>query len=67
MPEWIPARWDVVLHIPSNRRALVMTSPASPKEIIELPEGLDVRPVLCKILLGSEIVEEIDVSTLSAL
>ena len=66
-PEWIPDRWTTVLHKESGRRALVLTQPQSPTEILELPEGLDTRPTTCKILLGKEIIDEIDVTELSAL
>ena len=65
-PEWIPNQWDTVIHTESGRKALVMTQPKSPKEIFELPEGMDTRPTVCQILLGRELIDEIDVTKLSA-
>jgi len=66
-PEWIPNRWDVVLHKESGRRALVLSQPTSPTEIFELPENMFTRPTVCSILLGKVIIDKIDVTALSAL
>ncbi len=63
-PQFVPNPFDTVIHAESGKRALVLTTPSDPEEIAELPKGQKTRPCVCSILLGEDIIEEIDVSHL---
>lgn len=65
-PEFVPSRLDVVIHMESGRRALVLTEPCDPEQVDELPEDQDTRPCVCNILLGEDVIEGIDVSRLQS-
>jgi hypothetical protein len=63
-PAFIPKRMDVVFYIDAGRRALVVTNPRDPDELFELNDDIETRPCICDLLVGEEIVKNVDVSRL---
>lgn len=59
-PEWIPDRWTTAVHKETGKPVLVVTQPIEPEEIYELPEDAEQRPMYCNVLLGEELLENID-------
>lgn len=64
---FIPKRHAIVEHIPSGNRALILTDPTDPEELEDFDlssTDIATRPCTCTILLGEDIIYDVDVSQL---
>ena len=62
MPDWIPEIYTTVLHRPTGRHALVVSTARDPEtfDITTHPVEQQARPCICTIMLG-EVEQDVDV------
>jgi len=65
---WIPSQWDTVNLVKSrkSRPALILTKPVEPKDVKDVSK-LKQRPYICDVLLGEDIIKDVDISEMKPL